>query len=156
MGFRLRQENVNLVVLLSQGNVKVSKSLFFVPFLMYDFIMIADRLLISCADISGHFGYIELPIPIYHPDHVSELKRMLSLLCLKCLKLKNRKVFYLTIVSISCLLIHKKLFFVSRVCINCLLFFSSCIPWIQTVCSFDFLYVLLPFCLCWNSIAFKY
>nr|GMD59609.1 DNA-directed RNA polymerase V subunit 1 [Ipomoea batatas] len=39
----------------------------------------------------GHFGYIELPIPIYHPDHVSELKRMLSLLCLKCLKLKNRK-----------------------------------------------------------------
>ncbi|KAA8519096.1 hypothetical protein F0562_013352 [Nyssa sinensis] len=40
----------------------------------------------------GHFGYIELPIPIYHPCHVSELKRMLSLLCLKCLKMKNRKV----------------------------------------------------------------
>ncbi|XP_059312406.1 DNA-directed RNA polymerase V subunit 1 isoform X2 [Lycium ferocissimum] len=40
----------------------------------------------------GHFGYIELPIPIYHPDHVSELKKMLSLLCLKCLKMKNRKV----------------------------------------------------------------
>ncbi|CAH9123000.1 unnamed protein product [Cuscuta epithymum] len=39
----------------------------------------------------GHFGYIELPTPIYHPDHVSELKRMLSLLCLKCLKLRNRK-----------------------------------------------------------------
>lgn len=39
----------------------------------------------------GHFGYIELPIPIYHPDHVSELKRILSLLCLKCLKMKNRK-----------------------------------------------------------------
>ncbi|RAL53811.1 hypothetical protein DM860_004282 [Cuscuta australis] len=39
----------------------------------------------------GHFGYIELPTPIYHPDHVSELKRMLSLLCLKCLKLTNRK-----------------------------------------------------------------
>lgn len=39
----------------------------------------------------GHFGYIELPIPIYHPDHVNELKKMLSLLCLKCLKLKNRK-----------------------------------------------------------------
>ncbi|KAL2461136.1 DNA-directed RNA polymerase V subunit 1 [Abeliophyllum distichum] len=39
----------------------------------------------------GHFGYIELPTPIYHPDHVGELKRMLSLLCLKCLKLKNRK-----------------------------------------------------------------
>ncbi|XP_022866101.1 DNA-directed RNA polymerase V subunit 1 [Olea europaea var. sylvestris] len=40
----------------------------------------------------GHFGYIELPTPIYHPDHVGELKRMLSLLCLKCLKVKNRKV----------------------------------------------------------------
>ncbi|CAN4108487.1 unnamed protein product [Withania somnifera] len=39
----------------------------------------------------GHFGYIELPIPIYHPDHVGELKKMLSLLCLKCLKMKNRK-----------------------------------------------------------------
>ncbi|KAL3829800.1 hypothetical protein ACJIZ3_018602 [Penstemon smallii] len=40
----------------------------------------------------GHFGYIELPTPIYHPDHVNELKRLLSLLCLKCLKMKNRKV----------------------------------------------------------------
>ncbi|KAL3622625.1 hypothetical protein CASFOL_034036 [Castilleja foliolosa] len=39
----------------------------------------------------GHFGYIELPTPIYHPDHVGELKRMLSLLCLKCLRFKNRK-----------------------------------------------------------------
>ncbi|KAL3537763.1 hypothetical protein ACH5RR_001129 [Cinchona calisaya] len=39
----------------------------------------------------GHFGYLELPIPIYHPDHVGELKRLLSLLCLKCLKIKNRK-----------------------------------------------------------------
>lgn len=41
---------------------------------------------------SGHFGYIELPIPIYHPSHVSELKRLLSLLCLKCLKMKTNKV----------------------------------------------------------------
>ncbi|XP_051146636.1 DNA-directed RNA polymerase V subunit 1 [Andrographis paniculata] len=40
----------------------------------------------------GHFGYIELPTPIYHPDHVAELKRMLNLLCLKCLKLKNRRL----------------------------------------------------------------
>lgn len=40
----------------------------------------------------GHFGYIELPIPIYHPGHVSELKRMLSLLCLKCLKIRKSKV----------------------------------------------------------------
>ncbi|CAI9112935.1 OLC1v1013446C1 [Oldenlandia corymbosa var. corymbosa] len=40
----------------------------------------------------GHFGYIELPMAIYHPDHVGELKQMLSLLCLKCLKFKNRKL----------------------------------------------------------------
>ncbi|XP_021752923.1 DNA-directed RNA polymerase V subunit 1-like [Chenopodium quinoa] len=39
----------------------------------------------------GHFGYIELPIPIYHPSHVSELKRLLSLVCLKCLKMKSNK-----------------------------------------------------------------
>ncbi|XP_021296973.1 DNA-directed RNA polymerase V subunit 1 isoform X2 [Herrania umbratica] len=38
----------------------------------------------------GHFGYIELPIPIYHPSHINELKRLLSLLCLKCLKMKNK------------------------------------------------------------------
>ena len=30
--------------------------------------------------VSGHFGYIELPIPIYHPSHISGLKKMLSLL----------------------------------------------------------------------------
>ncbi|CAA0808960.1 DNA-directed RNA polymerase V subunit 1 [Striga hermonthica] len=48
----------------------------------------------EAGQCEGHFGYIELPTPIYHPDHVSELKRMLSFLCLKCLKLKfkNRKV----------------------------------------------------------------
>ncbi|XP_065868139.1 DNA-directed RNA polymerase V subunit 1 [Euphorbia lathyris] len=40
----------------------------------------------------GHFGYIELPIPIYHPSHVAELKRLLGLLCLKCLKLKTNKI----------------------------------------------------------------
>ncbi|CAK9149791.1 unnamed protein product [Ilex paraguariensis] len=34
----------------------------------------------------GHFGYIELPIPVYHPDHDNELKRILSLLCLKMKK----------------------------------------------------------------------
>ncbi|GKU91324.1 hypothetical protein SLEP1_g5211 [Rubroshorea leprosula] len=38
----------------------------------------------------GHFGYIELPVPVYHPSHISELKRLLSLLCLNCLKLKNK------------------------------------------------------------------
>ncbi|KAM0054761.1 putative DNA-directed RNA polymerase [Helianthus debilis subsp. tardiflorus] len=40
----------------------------------------------------GHFGYIELPIPIYHPSHISELKRILSLICLKCLKFKNKRL----------------------------------------------------------------
>ncbi|XP_008465860.1 DNA-directed RNA polymerase V subunit 1 [Cucumis melo] len=39
----------------------------------------------------GHFGYIELPIPIYHPNHITELRKMLSLLCLKCLKMKKTK-----------------------------------------------------------------
>ncbi|MED6161256.1 hypothetical protein PIB30_059034 [Stylosanthes scabra] len=39
----------------------------------------------------GHFGYIELPVPIFHPSHVNELKRMLSLICLNCLKLKKTK-----------------------------------------------------------------
>ncbi|XP_019449371.1 PREDICTED: DNA-directed RNA polymerase V subunit 1-like isoform X1 [Lupinus angustifolius] len=39
----------------------------------------------------GHFGYIELPVPIYHPSHVSELKRMLSLVCLNCLKMNKTK-----------------------------------------------------------------
>ncbi|CAM9003104.1 unnamed protein product [Rhodiola kirilowii] len=43
------------------------------------------------SQCEGHFGYIELPIPIYHSSHVGELRRLLSLLCLKCLKLKNRK-----------------------------------------------------------------
>ncbi|KAL6495749.1 hypothetical protein OROGR_030312 [Orobanche gracilis] len=46
----------------------------------------------EAGQCEGHFGYIELPTAIYHPDHVGELKRMLSLLCLKCLKVKNRKV----------------------------------------------------------------
>ncbi|XP_057807867.1 DNA-directed RNA polymerase V subunit 1 [Salvia miltiorrhiza] len=46
----------------------------------------------EAGQCEGHFGYIDLPTPIYHPDHVGELKRMLSLLCLKCLKFKNRKV----------------------------------------------------------------
>ncbi|KAF9587111.1 hypothetical protein IFM89_039671 [Coptis chinensis] len=40
----------------------------------------------------GHFGYIEFPIKIYHPCHVSELKRLLSTVCLKCLRLKRTKI----------------------------------------------------------------
>ncbi|KAL3651837.1 hypothetical protein CASFOL_004839 [Castilleja foliolosa] len=45
----------------------------------------------EAGQCEGHFGYIELPTPTYHPYHVGELKRMLSLLCLKCLRFKNRK-----------------------------------------------------------------
>uniref|UniRef100_A0A1D1YKW3 DNA-directed RNA polymerase n=1 Tax=Anthurium amnicola TaxID=1678845 RepID=A0A1D1YKW3_9ARAE len=39
----------------------------------------------------GHFGYIQLPIPIYHPSHVIELKHILNLVCLKCLRMKKEK-----------------------------------------------------------------
>ncbi|RDY14699.1 DNA-directed RNA polymerase V subunit 1, partial [Mucuna pruriens] len=39
----------------------------------------------------GHFGYIELPVSIYHPSHISELRRMLSLVCLNCLKMRKTK-----------------------------------------------------------------
>uniref|UniRef100_A0A0E0JVN1 DNA-directed RNA polymerase n=1 Tax=Oryza punctata TaxID=4537 RepID=A0A0E0JVN1_ORYPU len=40
----------------------------------------------------GHFGYIELPVPIYHPCHVTELRQILNLVCLKCLRVKKGKV----------------------------------------------------------------
>ncbi|KAK4836259.1 hypothetical protein QYF36_020546 [Acer negundo] len=46
----------------------------------------------EAGQCEGHFGYIQLPTPIYHPSHINELKRMLSLLCLKCLKLKSNKL----------------------------------------------------------------
>lgn len=39
----------------------------------------------------GHFGYIELPVPVYHPSHVSELRQILSLVCLKCMRMKKVK-----------------------------------------------------------------
>lgn len=40
----------------------------------------------------GHFGYIKLPEPIYHPSHVAELGKILNLVCLCCLRLKKPKV----------------------------------------------------------------
>ncbi|MCL7023806.1 hypothetical protein MKW94_016863, partial [Papaver nudicaule] len=40
----------------------------------------------------GHFGYIQLPIPVYHPSHLGELKRLLSVICLKCLRMKKGKL----------------------------------------------------------------
>lgn len=51
----------------------------------------------SCGTVEtekceGHFGYVELPIPIYHPSHISELKNILSMLCLKCMRVNRAKV----------------------------------------------------------------
>nr|XP_040247987.1 DNA-directed RNA polymerase V subunit 1 isoform X2 [Aegilops tauschii subsp. strangulata] len=40
----------------------------------------------------GHFGFIELPVPVYHPCHVSELRQLLSMVCLMCLRIKKGKV----------------------------------------------------------------
>lgn len=39
----------------------------------------------------GHFGFIELPTPIYHPSHVTELRKMLNM-CFSCLQFKTCKV----------------------------------------------------------------
>ncbi|KAJ1287231.1 hypothetical protein BS78_03G415000 [Paspalum vaginatum] len=39
----------------------------------------------------GHFGFIQLPAPIYHPSHVAELGKMLNVICLCCLRLKKPK-----------------------------------------------------------------
>ncbi|XP_020576180.1 DNA-directed RNA polymerase V subunit 1 [Phalaenopsis equestris] len=51
----------------------------------------------SCGTVEtekceGHFGYVEFPIPIYHPSHISELKNILTLLCLRCLRVKKGKI----------------------------------------------------------------
>ena len=54
------------------------------------------------ALLSGHFAYIELPIPIYHPDHIMELKGKLSLLCLNSLKIKKHiKVCFKLLICIN-------------------------------------------------------
>ncbi|KAF8702735.1 hypothetical protein HU200_032563 [Digitaria exilis] len=37
----------------------------------------------------GHFGLIELPVPIYHPSHIAELGKILNNICLCCLRLKK-------------------------------------------------------------------
>ncbi|KAK9131570.1 hypothetical protein Sjap_012057 [Stephania japonica] len=37
----------------------------------------------------GHFGYIDLPIPVFHPSHLTDLRKLLALICLKCLRLKK-------------------------------------------------------------------
>ncbi|XP_049934637.1 DNA-directed RNA polymerase V subunit 1 isoform X2 [Nymphaea colorata] len=43
------------------------------------------------GECEGHFGYIEFPTPIFHPHHVSEMKRILSKICLNCLSIKKQK-----------------------------------------------------------------
>uniref|UniRef100_A0A0D9YKG3 DNA-directed RNA polymerase subunit n=1 Tax=Oryza glumipatula TaxID=40148 RepID=A0A0D9YKG3_9ORYZ len=45
----------------------------------------------AIEECEGHFGFIELPMPIFHPSHVTELSQILNLICLRCLKIKNRK-----------------------------------------------------------------
>ncbi|KAL2626895.1 hypothetical protein AAZV13_07G139700 [Glycine max] len=40
----------------------------------------------------GHFEYIVLLIPIYHPSHISDLKQMLSMVFLNCQKLRKTKI----------------------------------------------------------------
>ncbi|KAF3795157.1 hypothetical protein EJ110_NYTH05783 [Nymphaea thermarum] len=44
------------------------------------------------GECEGHFGYIEFPTPIFHPHHVSEVKRILSKICLNCSSIKKQKV----------------------------------------------------------------
>ncbi|EEE56061.1 hypothetical protein OsJ_04874 [Oryza sativa Japonica Group] len=45
----------------------------------------------AIEECEGHFRFIELPMPIFHPSHVTELSQILNLICLRCLKIKNRK-----------------------------------------------------------------
>ena len=53
----------------------------------------ADRECKSCRkkieqDCEGHFGHIVLPTPIYHPNYVPEIVRMLNQICLMCFELR--------------------------------------------------------------------
>jgi hypothetical protein len=84
-------ENANPVGRLKQGNAKVCKLYLVTLYHSFACVIKSDKVLLIMF-LSGHFGFIELPIPIYHPSHVSELKKMLGLVCLKCLKIKKNKV----------------------------------------------------------------
>ncbi|KQK11689.1 hypothetical protein BRADI_2g61683v3 [Brachypodium distachyon] len=44
----------------------------------------------NIEECEGHFGFIELPTPIYHPSHVTELRKMLNM-CFSCLQFKTCK-----------------------------------------------------------------
>lgn len=37
----------------------------------------------------GHFGFIKLPVSVYHPSHVGELTKILNMICFSCLQFKN-------------------------------------------------------------------
>ncbi|KAM0863755.1 hypothetical protein ACQ4PT_044392 [Festuca glaucescens] len=43
------------------------------------------------AKCEGHFGFIKLPVSIYHPSHVDELTKILNMICSSCLQFKNCK-----------------------------------------------------------------
>ncbi|KAM0837201.1 hypothetical protein ACQ4PT_061821 [Festuca glaucescens] len=43
------------------------------------------------AKCEGHFGFIKLPVSIYHPSHVDELTKILNMICFSCLQFKNCK-----------------------------------------------------------------
>lgn len=92
LDYHLNLEDVNLVVLLKQENAKVCYLLIFCIAISMEKMMHFKWISSGSILFSGHFGYIELPVPIYHPSHVSELKRILSLVCLSCLKMKKTKV----------------------------------------------------------------
>uniref|UniRef100_A0A453GTX9 Uncharacterized protein n=1 Tax=Aegilops tauschii subsp. strangulata TaxID=200361 RepID=A0A453GTX9_AEGTS len=37
----------------------------------------------------GHFGFIKLPVSVYHPSHIAELTKILNMICFSCLQFKN-------------------------------------------------------------------
>ncbi|XP_062182180.1 DNA-directed RNA polymerase V subunit 1-like, partial [Phragmites australis] len=56
------------------------------------FVFSSDKFRLSDDSSQGHFGFIELPVPIYHPSHITELGKILNKICLSCLRLKNGKL----------------------------------------------------------------
>ncbi|XP_044359784.1 DNA-directed RNA polymerase V subunit 1 isoform X1 [Triticum aestivum] len=43
------------------------------------------------AKCEGHFGFIKLPVSVYHPSHIAELTKILNMICFSCLQFKNCK-----------------------------------------------------------------
>uniref|UniRef100_A0A3B6LSW6 DNA-directed RNA polymerase subunit n=1 Tax=Triticum aestivum TaxID=4565 RepID=A0A3B6LSW6_WHEAT len=44
------------------------------------------------AKCEGHFGFIKLPVSVYHPSHIAELTKILNMICFGCLQFKNCKI----------------------------------------------------------------